>query len=91
MTIPRLIALLPVLALAGCAADGMPNAKVPRETSSLKREAAPDYDPSVKYSRAWCQNRFVQYEKGEHPGGADTLEVKRAHDQRCAEVLKSGS
>lgn len=91
MTNLKLIVLIPLVALAGCAADGMPNAKTPRETGSIKPQAAPAYDPSVKYSRAWCQNRFIQHEKGQHPGGADTLEVKRAHDQKCTEVLKGGS
>lgn len=45
-------------------------------------------DPTDE-KRKWCGQRFIDYQDGKRPGGAQTIEQKQADDRAC-EALKQG-
>jgi hypothetical protein len=60
--------------------------------AALKGTEAPQPQAVVDITeekRKWCGQRFIDYQDGKRPGGAQTVEQKQADDRIC-EALKQG-
>ncbi len=62
---------------------------------ALKRTVADDAvtgrnvaEDRTEETRRWCGQRFIDYQDGKRPGGAETLAQKKADDATCAALRK---
>lgn len=88
----RRAAAVAVLPLAACAATPQNASSV--TTGSLKPEADAGRQGARKGSdetmKTFCSQRHVDYQSGKAPGGARSIDQKRADDRLCEAIRRQG-
>ncbi|MGQ0673656.1 MAG: hypothetical protein ACT4N2_12380 [Hyphomicrobium sp.] len=87
-----LAAVLVAMSLAACAVDQQDAKSV--TTGSLKPQADSGRHGVRKGSdetmKAFCTQRHIDYQSGKSPGGAHSIEKKRADDRLCEAIGRQG-